>query len=40
VRKVSIPDTDDTVELFIYDSAGERFHKDCLSKCVSNNNEN
>jgi hypothetical protein len=40
VKKVSIPDTNDTVELFIYDSAGENFQNDFLSKCVSNNNEN
>jgi transport family protein 27 len=40
VKTVSIPDTNDSVELFIYDSSGQEFYNDWLSRYVSNNNEN
>jgi transport family protein 27 len=40
VKTVSIPDTNDSVELFIYDSSGQEFYNEWLSKYVSNDNEN
>jgi transport family protein 27 len=40
VKTVSIPDTNDSVELFIYDSTGQEFYNDWLSKYVSNNSGN
>jgi hypothetical protein len=40
VKTVSIPDTNDSVELFIYDSSGQDLDNDWLLKYVSNNNEN
>jgi len=40
VKTVSIPDTSDTVELFIYDSSGRDLYNDLLSKYVSNINKN
>jgi hypothetical protein len=40
VKTISIPDTSDTVELFIYDSSGQDLYNNCLSKYVSNNNVN
>jgi len=40
VKTVSIPDTNDIVELFIYDSSGQEFYNEWLSKYVSNDNEN
>ncbi|KDR10846.1 intraflagellar transport protein 27 homolog [Zootermopsis nevadensis] len=32
VKTLSIPDSNDTVELFIYDSSGQDVHNNCLSK--------
>nr|AGM32834.1 putative GTP-binding protein RAY-like protein [Coptotermes formosanus] len=32
VKTVSIPDTNDSVELFIYDSSGQEFYNDWLSR--------
>ena len=40
VKTVSIPDMNDSVELFIYDSSGQEFYNEWLSKYVSNDNEN
>jgi transport family protein 27 len=40
VKTVSIPDTNDSVELFLYDSSGQEFYNEWLSKYVSNDNEN
>jgi len=36
VKTVSVPDTNDNVELFIYDSSGQEFYNEWLSKYVSN----
>ncbi|XP_023723348.1 intraflagellar transport protein 27 homolog [Cryptotermes secundus] len=38
VKTISIPDTNDTVEMFIYDSSGQDLYKDCLSKYWHNPN--
>jgi transport family protein 27 len=40
VKTLSIPDTNDSVELFIYDSSGQEFYNEWFSKYVSNDNEN
>ena len=40
VKTVSIPDMNDSVELFIYDSSGQEFYNEWFSKYVSNDNEN
>lgn len=36
VKKVSVPDTNDAVEIFIYDSSGQDIYSNYLPKYVSN----